>query len=110
MKDSVCEIIYEQLGGQRFVAMTGANHLIADGNTLRMYLPANLSGANRLYVTLDVTDTYTMRFFHYTPARLNRKTMVFSSERVKEIKTLEGVYYDQLQVIFKAETGMDTHL
>ena len=32
----VANTILEQLGGQKFLAMTGANHLVADGNTLRM--------------------------------------------------------------------------
>ena len=55
----VAEKILEQLGGQKFIAMTGANHFVADGNTLRMALPKNASKANRLYITLDATDTYT---------------------------------------------------
>ena len=37
----VANTILEQLGGQKFLAMTGANHLVADGNTLRMALPKN---------------------------------------------------------------------
>ena len=35
----VADIILEQLGGNKFLAMTGANHLVSDGNTLRMNLP-----------------------------------------------------------------------
>ena len=66
----VAEKILEQLGGQKFIAMTGANHFVADGNTLRMALPKNASKANRLYITLDATDTYTMHFFKYTAGHL----------------------------------------
>lgn len=66
----VANMILEQLGGQKFLAMTGANHLVADGNTLRMALPKNASKANRLYITLDATDTYTMHFFKYTAGHL----------------------------------------
>ena len=51
----VAEKILEQLGGQKFIAMTGANHFVADGNTLRMALPKNASKANRLYITLDAS-------------------------------------------------------
>ena len=50
-------IILEQLGGNKFIAMTGAKNFVSDGNTLRMTLPKNRSKANRLYVTLDATDT-----------------------------------------------------
>ena len=63
---SVPEIILEQLGGHRFVVMTGSNHFVADGYTLRMSLAKNGSKANRLYITLDADETYTMRFFRYT--------------------------------------------
>ena len=106
----VAETILQQLGGNRFVAMTGAKNFVADGNTLRMSLPRNASKANRLYITLDASDTYTMRFFHYSPARLNRKTYTWSDDKVKEIKTLHDVYCDQLQEVFIAVTGMYTHL
>ncbi len=67
----IANTILDQLGGNKFLAMTGANHLLADGNTLRMTLPKNNSRANRLYITLDPDDTYTMRFFRFTPGRLN---------------------------------------
>ena len=106
----VAETILQQLGGNRFVSMTGAKNFVADGNTLRMSLPRNVSKANRLYITLDASDTYTMRFFHYSPARLNRKTYAWSDDKVKEIKTLHDVYCDQLQEVFTAVTGMHTHL
>ena len=106
----VAETILQQLGGNRFVSMTGAKNFVSDGNTLRMSLPRNASKANRLYITLDASDTYTMRFFHYSPARLNRKTYTWSDDKIKEIKTLRGVYCDQLQNIFTSVTGMYTHL
>ena len=44
----VADIILEQLGGNKFVVMTGASHFVSDGNTLRMQLPRNISKANRL--------------------------------------------------------------
>lgn len=62
-KMKIANAILEQLGGNKFIAMTGAKNFVSDGNTLRMTLPKNRSKANRLYVTLDATDTYTMYFF-----------------------------------------------
>ena len=78
----VANTILEQLGGQKFLAMTGANHLVADGNTLRMTLPKNASKANRLYITLDATDTYTMHFFKYTAGHLNKKTFAWIEDKM----------------------------
>lgn len=106
----VADIILDQLGGNKFLAMTGAHHLLADGNTLRMQLTRNISPANRLWITLDPDDTYTMRFFKYTAPRFSSKTGTFSAEKVKEVKTVHGVYCDMLQDIFTATTGMYTHL
>ena len=74
---SIAGTILEQLGGNKFIAMTGASHFVSDGNTLRMTLPKNGSKANRLYITLDEgTDTYTMHFFRYTAPRMNTKTFI----------------------------------
>lgn len=106
----VANKILEQLGGNQFLAMTGANHLVADGNTLRMTLPKNASKANRLYITLDATDTYTMRFFKYTAGRMSMKTLVWTEDKVVEVRTDSGVFWDSLQAIFTEVTGMYTHL
>lgn len=107
---SIADIILNQLGGNKFLVMTGTHHLVDAGNALRMQLPRNQSQANRLYITLEADDTYTMRFFKYTAPRLNKKTFEFSDEKIKEIKTINGVYCDMLQDIFTATTGMYTHL
>jgi len=107
----IADTILDQLGGNRFIAMTGAKNFVSDGNTLRMTLPKNGSKANRLYITLDMaTDTYTMRFFHYTAPRMNHKIFAFSSEKIKEVYETSGIYCDQLQSIFTSVTGFYTHL
>ena len=33
---NIASTILEQLGGNKFIAMTGASHFVSDGNTLRM--------------------------------------------------------------------------
>lgn len=106
----VADIILQQLGGNRFLVMTGAKNLISDGNILRMSLPKNMSGANKLEITLDDTDTYTMRFYKYTAGRLNKKTWSWTEDKVKEIYTIDDVYCDMLQSIFTEVTGMYTRL
>ena len=88
--------ILEQLGGKRFIAVTGSNSFIPETDSLQMSLVKNKSGASRLSITLEPTDTYTMRFFK-NPAQ----------EQGSEIEIYQDVYCDQLQDIFETVTGID---
>ena len=67
---NTAQIILEQLGGNKFIAMTGAKNFVSDGDTLRMTLPRNGSKANRLNITLAPDDTYTMHFFKFSAGGL----------------------------------------
>ena len=111
---STAQIILEQLGGGRFAAMTGAKNFVDDGYTLRMTLPRNASKANRLYITLDPDDTYTMRFFKYTAGglKINHKngTADFVEPKQEDVKVYHGIYCDQLQELFTETTHMYTRL
>ena len=107
---TVANTILEQLGGNKFITMTGAKNFVADGTTLHMTLPKNRSKANRLFITLDETDTYTMYFFKFTVGRFHKKTFAWIPDKQEEIKKVSGVYADMLQEIFTSITGMYTHL
>lgn len=102
------EIILQQLGGSRFITFTGSHDFIDLGNTLRMTLARNKSKANRLEISLRGDDTYTVRFYRYTPMRWNPKRFSFSDPKTTEVKTLEGIYCDQLREIFTRTTGLYT--
>ena len=102
--------ILRQLGGNHFVAMTGAKNFVGDKNTLRMTLPKNGSKANRLWITLGGDDLYTMRFFRYRAPKLNTKTFEFESEKITDEKIYQGIFFDQLQEIFTNHTKMYTYL
>ena len=106
MKHIVAETILEQLGGNKFIVMTGASHLVESENSLRMHLPKNMSKANRLEITLTPMDTYTMRFYRYSAPRLNHSKMTFTNEKVTEVAKFDDVYCDMLQEIFTQVTGM----
>lgn len=94
---SVAETILQQLGGQRFTAMTGSKNYLADGN--------------RLTITLDeATDTYRMRFYKYTAGRLNKKTFEWVPDKVVEVAEFDNVYCDMLQELFTQVTWMYTRL
>jgi hypothetical protein len=103
--------ILAQLGGNKFIAMTGSKNFLKESeNTLRMDLTRNMSGANKLYITLDADDTYTMRFVKLVLPKLNMKTFEWSEQKVKEIEKFEGVYFDMLRPLFTQVTGMYTSL
>lgn len=94
----VPETILMQLGGGKFLAMTGSDNLSASRNSLQMRLRRNKSGANFLVIELTPQDDYTMVF---TRATVRSR---------KIVKQIEGVYHDQLQHLFTHVTGLDTHL
>lgn len=98
--------ILEQLGGHRFVAMTGARNLVGDeqAKSLRFQISSRLAknGANLVKVTLMPTDLYTVIFW---------KSYTFRGRpQLRLISEHAGVYFDQLRKIFTAETGLDTSL
>jgi hypothetical protein len=100
MSTEIAGTILQQLGGKRFIVMTGAKHVVADGDAFRFRLPSNFakSGINAVKITLTVDDTY---------------DLVFSNVRglnVTEIATVTGIYADQLRDVFRSETGLDTTL
>lgn len=96
----VAQEILRQLGGNRFIAMTGAKNCADVGNGLAFQIPASLTKQriNVVKIVLDSSDTYTMRFIKCT---------------TKEIKTISehsGIYCDQLVDLFEQQTGLYAHL
>ena len=65
-EESVAKIILQQLGGNKFVAMTGARNLLNVGNGLSFKIPGSggfaKNGINYIKVTLNGLDTYDMEF------------------------------------------------
>ena len=93
--------ILEQLGGNMFVAMTGAKNLLNHGNALSFKLPANFAAKkiNSVKITLDEgRDLYNVEFNRIWGTKLS------------SVSKFDGVYFDDLQRIFTDETGLDTRL
>lgn len=92
--------ILEQLGGQRFIAMTGARDFVDCGDTLRFKLPRGFAGRgiNLVSIKLEANDTYTVLFQRY------RKL------HVATVETVENVYADTLRRTFTTHTGLDCTL
>jgi hypothetical protein len=103
---NVATIILQQLGGNKFIAMTGAKDIFADGNALQFKLPKTpgfvTQGINFVKIRLMPTDTYQMEF--------SKITMKDYVPTIKQIKQYDDVYCDQLQVLFTETTGLATHL
>lgn len=103
MDNQVAKIILQQIGGRRFVTMTGSHDFINLGNGLRMSLSRNKTSANRLEIIYDEgADLYNLRFYRQS---FSRKTF---EVKTKDIKTYEGVYFDMLEEIFTDVTGLYT--
>ncbi len=109
-KETANEIL-RQLGGNRFIAMTGSKNFIynpiSETNPnfwVRMDLARNSGGVNRLKITLQADDTYTMEFYKMTSSRTTFETKITNKKEFKMI------YCDQLQEIFTEVTGLYTSL
>ena len=96
----IAKTILQQLGGNKFIAMTGSKNFLAMENGIRMNLVPNRSGAKWLKIKLNAMDTYDIEFFS-----VKRGT----SDIVIKAK-FKGIYCDQLQQIFTQVTGLYTRL
>ena len=95
----IAQTILNQLGGNKFIAMTGSKNFGAGENYLSMNLTRNKIKAQYLTITLNSMDTYDMCFFS-VDKQFNRTVKA----------SIEGVYCDMLQDIFTQHTGLYTHL
>lgn len=100
MSMQVANTILQQIGGNRFIAMTGAKNFVGGSNFLAFALPRGFAKnkANKVRITLTPADLYKVEFF--SMYRLDIRT----------IKEVDGLYADQLQDVFTAETGLDTRM
>lgn len=96
--------ILNQLGANRFLAMTGAKNLVAIENGLQFDLPRTRhfvkDGINKIQIILDASDTYTVRGLKCMPRKFE----------CKELATESGIYADMLQGTFTEMTGLNTYL
>jgi len=101
---SVAASIRQQLGGQKFAVMTGATNFVSHNDTayggLSFKLPSNFAkdGINYVKVLLNESDTYDLTF---GKIRGTNYTV---------LKTVEGVYADNLRETFTDTTGLDVSL
>lgn len=99
---TVSKTILEQLGGNKFIVMTGAKEFIGSDTTLSFKIGRNSAQVNRVRIELTPMDTYKVTFFNISV----RKTGIVN----KVINETTDVYCDQLQELFTRVTGMYTRL
>ncbi len=99
----VANTILEQLGGRRFIAMTGAKNFVGEENALSFMIGRNYRQINHVRIYLNALDLYEMTF---SQVRKNR----FNEVVYKQIENFTDVYFDQLQDLFTKATGMYTRL
>ena len=92
--------LLQQLGGNKFVVMTGAKNLMVDKKekSLHMRIGKNSKGINHVKITYMPDDTYKMDF-----GRIRKMDY-------KVVRSVTGVYADALQDVFTEVTGMYTSL
>jgi len=95
----------KQLGGNRFIMMTGAKNFGVGPKGMGFKIGRNSKKINYIRIDLDRgKDLYNMEFI-----RMARKKGELSPT-MKVVKKIKGVYADQLRDLFTKYTGMYTSL
>lgn len=103
MNHEQAHTILEQLGGSRFICITGAKNFVysRDGDTLHFNIGGGAKNRiNQVRITLTPDDTYDMVFCRYSPKNATIKNVVLH----------EGVYCDMLAPLFTEATGFATRM
>ena len=97
---TIAKTVLEQIGGNRFIAMTGAKNFVAPTDGLMFSLPSRFAknGINRVRITLHVDDTYSVGFYKF-----NRNRLTIVSE-------FDGLFAEDLAPTFEDVTGLCTRL
>ena len=92
----VADVIYNQLGGNKFSAMVGGT-MVAGTNCLNIHFKGGKDKINHVSIVLDSDDTYTLTF-----ADIKGKYTI--------VKTIEGVHAAELAGVFEDVTGLHTKM
>ena len=87
-----------QLGGKRFIAMTGAKNFALGPLGIGFKIGKNCKSINYIRIKLNGLDLYDIEFIRIRKSNL------------KVINKLTNIYNDQLQGVFTNYTGLNTYL
>ena len=128
--ETIAKTIMQQLGGRRFMAMTGTREVVAIDRGVRFRIGRNATRTNMVRVTLRGDDTYKMEFLYvrnapnpYTalvkylgrgmnPIEADRKIkqQIAAAAQPTVLHQYDGVYCDQLEELFRDYTKLNTRL
>jgi len=94
----VSKEILRQLGGNRFIVMTGAKGFVGSDDALSFQLPKASKKIKGVRITLNKNDLYDLTFGY-----MNKKTFEWVV-----VASFEDVYNDNLVEIFEKTTGLYT--
>ena len=94
----IAETILRQLGGNRFIAMTGASSFSYGDRCLTFRIGKNEKKVKAVRITLEPSDTYRMEF------------MAIRNLEVKTLSDASNVYCDNIREVFMNHTGLYTSL
>jgi hypothetical protein len=100
LKEWRAEDVLQQLGGRKFIAMTGAKNFVKNDKdkSITFKIPKAKGGITHINIQLTSSDLYNVRFISIRGVDM------------KIVKMVKGVYNDQLQSIFTQYTGLNTSL
>lgn len=100
--------IFEQLGGYKFITMTGSCNFVDIGNGMTMHLKKNKLKAKYLKIELNENDLYDLTF---TKGKKVLDTKLgIKVDTLVVIEVINDIYDIQLQSIFTEKTGLLTQL
>lgn len=88
--------ILRQLGGNKFLAMTGARNLACDNNSMSFQLSQNMTRdrISHVKITLNAMDTYDIEYFN------------IRGTNIKKVDTFECAYCDMLVDVVSERVGL----
>lgn len=98
MQNNIGNIIFRQLGGNKFIVMTGAKNFICGSNFLQFYIPARSGKPNFIKISLNGNDLYDVEF-----GKLRAGVY-------KKLDFYYDIYNDSLVDLFEDVTGLYTKL
>lgn len=105
MTKQIAETILHQLGGRRFITMTGArNFLVLSAPAgISFHIPGTMAKgrSNRVRITLNGSDLYDVTFGRETNSKL-------SGVSYKVVSEFNGIHAENLAKLFEEETGLYT--
>lgn len=96
---NVAQNILQQLGGSKFIAMTGAKNFVNSGDGLYFSIGKGaINKANKVEIKLHGNDTYEMKFYNLRGTNL------------KDLGSIDGLHAADLRRAFTIQTGLQTSI